>query len=470
MTADRKATNGLPHIDGYTIESLIDTGGFSRVFRATQHGLDRSVAIKVLNASFEDERQQKTFERECRVMGQLSTHPNIVTVFASAQTRDGHPAIVMELYEGTYRADATFDIADVVDVGAKVADALEAIHERGIVHRDIKPHNVFVSSHGQPAIGDFGISSIESERTVTGGAGFSINYAPPEVFEEGGAGAAGDIYSLGATLYQLVTGEVPFPHHGDPADRMRSTVHKIITTPPPSIQRPDAPEGLDRLLRRCMAKQAADRPTSASAVAAELRRIQQIVGQPDTRQRIRSVHGAPGSPDAQLERHTSNVTVVRERERVAEPAGPTPVAGAERTPLAGRRKSVLGVAAGLTVIVASAAVIGLGLSGSGEGEAAATTIPAPTTAPTDRFEVLTPPEDLLVERSAEGTYVISWSESQANVQYQVLLVNSAENRFTDQTKFEWIVDGDTGSACFEVRTVNSDRTRVSQSAAGPACS
>ena len=208
------ARRPLPTIDGFTVEELIDTGGFSRVFRATQHGLDRPVAVKVLNSTLQDERQQRVFERECKVMGRLSNHPNIVTVYAPAFTDDMKPCIVMELYRGTFRNQGVLDVKQVVDVGAKLADALDAIHEEGIVHRDIKPHNVFVSDRGEPAIGDFGISSIDTERTVTGAAAFSVNYAPPEVFEEGGAEAPGDVYALGATLYQLATGEVPFPHTG----------------------------------------------------------------------------------------------------------------------------------------------------------------------------------------------------------------------------------------------------------------
>lgn len=469
----------LPNVDGYTVEEQIDSGGFSRVYRAIQHGLERQVAIKVLNASFEDERQQRTFERECRVMGQLSTHQNIVTVFESAVTADEHPCIVMELYAGTYRGEEQLDIAEVVDVGAKVADALQAIHDRGIVHRDIKPHNIFVSTHGQPAIGDFGISSIESERTVTGGAGFSINYAPPEVFEEGGAGAAGDIYSLGATLYQLATGEVPFPHTGEPAEKTRATVHKIIATPPPSLRRSDAPPELDRLLQRCMSKDAASRPASAAEVAAKLRQIQAGVGHPDPALRLARVATTPPLSEATARRRvdrdappppdadgtSGNVTVVRDRARPADPDVDTPVD--EAPP---RRALLTALGLGLAVIAVSAAAIAFNLFGGDGDDETPTTTEAETTAPSgDDFVVLRPPDDLTVVRSSDATYDLTWTAAQPNVEYQVVLVGADETRFSETTTYTWRFDDDPGTACFEVRTVNAERTRVSQSADGPEC-
>lgn len=488
MSRATGSASGVPSVDGYTVIEQIDAGGFSRVYRATQHGLERNVAVKILNASFEDERQQKTFERECRVMGQLSTHPNIVTVFASALTGHGHPCIIMELYEGTYRGDQQLDIAEVVDVGAKVADALQAIHDDGIVHRDIKPHNIFVSSHGQPAIGDFGISSIESERTVTGGAGFSINYAPPEVFEEGGAGAAGDVYSLGATLYQLASGEVPFPHTGDPSERTRATVHKIITATPPGLRRPDAPPELSRLLQRCMAKNPADRPASPAVVATELRKLQRQIGIPDPLSALKRVRGAvsPSVPDPTIDRAgataepsvrttgrahtptnaTGGVTVVRDR---AQPATNEPVdAETPTTAPASPRPLLIGGMAALAVIVVSTVAISL-LGGGSSDEPEATSTAADPTTTAAPFVVLDPPDDLTVERPSEGVYQLSWTAEEGDVDYQILLVGGSETRFSDEDEYSWQVADDSGSACFEVRTVNSERTRVSQSAAGPVC-
>lgn len=475
-------SRNLPQIDGFTVEREIGTGGFSRVYRATQHGLERPVAIKVLNAGFEDERQQRTFERECRVMGQLSTHPNIVTVFASAMTNDGHPCIVMELYEGTYRSDEQLSIPEVVDVGVKIAGALQTIHDGGIVHRDIKPHNIFVSAHGEPAIGDFGISSIDSERTVTGGAGFSINYAPPEVFEDAVVGAAGDVYSLGATLYQLASGEVPFPHTGDPAEKTRATVHKIITAPPPSLVRSDAPPELDRLLRRCMAKRRDDRPARASDVAESLLTIQASVGRPSPRktvQRFRETGdgGRPGSRTSdepfasQPPERTSGVTVVRDRLRPPQPIDEDD--GREEAASTGRPRGLLvGLAVSVAILVISGLAIVVSQGGSDDGEAAAasTTVP-PTTV--DRFQVLRAPSDLSVTSTGDRVYELTWSSTQDDVSFQILLIGSGENRIADTTSYTWTLGDDPaandGPVCFEVRTTNDEATRVSQTAAGPVC-
>lgn len=263
----------MPVIDGYIVHEQIGSGGFSKVFRATQDVFDRPVAIKVLNNTFEDERQQRTFERECQVMGRLSTHPHIVTVYHSGFTASRQPCIVMELYSSTYRQRGVLSVEEAVDVGAKVADALQAVHDAGIVHRDIKPHNVFVSERGEPAIGDFGISSIVDERTITGGTGFSIHYAAPEVFDESGTGIAGDIYALGATIYHLLTGTVPFPSDSGGGDNLSGTLAKILNQPPPALERADAPRELSQLLQRCMAKTPEGRPSSAAALATELRAI-----------------------------------------------------------------------------------------------------------------------------------------------------------------------------------------------------
>ena len=469
------AAEPLPQIEGYTVRRLIQSGGFSRVYEATQHRLERLVAIKVLDARIGDERQRLTFERECQVMGKLSDHQNIVTVFASAVTVDRHPCIVMELCEGTYRDGERLEIVEVIDVGAKLADALQAIHDAQVVHRDIKPHNIFVTKHGEPAIGDFGISSIENERTIPGGAGFSIDYAAPEVFEQGGAGAAGDIYSLGATLYEMASGEVPFPHTGKPEEYLAATIHKIIASPPPALRRADAPTQLDRLLRRCMAKRAEDRPADAAAVAAELRRLQQQTGVPDRDLRIGRARSAaaadPGStPTPPLGPPATPPVAVRPQETtVARPGqvrspAPGPADGTEPE-RPGHRRIVVAVASVVAAVIAI--MLAVALAGGDEDDPVATAPPA--TLDAGDFVVLAPPDDLRVDRTGEATYVLSWTDDQSDVTYQVHLVGTTESRIADAAPFEWVVDDADASACFEVRSVGAGGTRVSQAAVGPVC-
>lgn len=461
---DDTAHEQFPAVDGLLITGLLGTGGFSRVYRATQRGLERDVAVKVLNSSFEDQRQQRVFERECKVMGRLSTHPNIVTVFNSAVTSDGRPSIVMELYAGTYREEGKLDIREVVDVGIKVAGALQEVHDLGIVHRDIKPHNIFISERGEPAIGDFGISSIEAERTVTGGAGFSINYAPPETFEDGATGAPGDIYALGATLYQLATGDVPFPHHGDPADRIRSTVHKIITVAPPTLNVAGTPPSLDRLLQKCMAKQPSGRPSSAAAVESELRRIQREIGPPDRRARTkRTAPPVSGDIRDSVESDVGGGTIKR---GIVAPAVETSApADDDRSPDGSRRGLVVGAVVALALIVISG--IAIALSGGSDDPETSTTTTA-STVDIVEFVALVPPSDVVVTRIDDTTYEIDWTVADSDIKYQVHEIGAAENRITDAPPLRWRSES-AGSGCFEIRAVDADETRISQSASTPAC-
>ena len=128
-------------------------------------------------------------------MGLVSQHPHIVTVFNAAFTTTKQPCIVMELYSGgtlgeRLKRDGPLPVAVVLDVGVKIAGALQTAHDRGLLHRDIKPQNLFVSEFGEPALGDFGISTLDDERSISGGGGLTVHYAPPEVLEGAPATAA----------------------------------------------------------------------------------------------------------------------------------------------------------------------------------------------------------------------------------------------------------------------------------------
>jgi len=135
-------------IDGFSDLVAIGSGGFSMVYRAHELALDRAVAVKVLNTGLTSERERRDFERECKALGQLN-HPDVVTVYRPAFTTDGRPCIVMALYERNFRdqldASGPLPPAELLDVGIRMAVALHVAHRRGVLHRDVKPHNIFRS-------------------------------------------------------------------------------------------------------------------------------------------------------------------------------------------------------------------------------------------------------------------------------------------------------------------------------------
>jgi hypothetical protein len=457
-------SEGLPTIAGYRIEEQIGAGGFSRVYRAVQLSFRRPVAIKVLRSSAADEQTTDLFFHECRVMGMLPSHPNIVTVHDIATTGDGQPCIVMALYRGTFRSAGRRPVEEVLDVGAKIARALGRVHDVGIVHRDIKPHNVFVSADGEPALADFGIAALADDRDAP--TRYTLKYAPPELLRDLEWSRRGDIYSLGATLHQLVTGRVPFDGDDDEA-----IVRNVMTADPPPLGRSDAPPELERLLRRCMAKRPADRPADAGDVAAELERIVGARAAPNR-------HGAAPSPVTPVtpvarvtpvidDPTTGTVTDDRRpgRLRTTDPGGPAAedddsVPGPDD---ASHRRLVAIVAAVLLAIVVGA--VAIALSG-GSDEAGPP--PSTTSVALDDFVVLSPPERFEVARTATG-FRFDWAVANPGGRIQIHRVGTDDNVIADESPFEWTLPDGSGDACFEARSVDADRTRLSQSASGPVC-
>ncbi len=266
-------------IPGYEGFELLGSGGFSRVWKADQPRFRRSVAMKVLNFDIVDERAIQSFERECQAMGQVSVHPNIVTILDSGLTPDDRPFIVMDYYAGGTYADLVdreqIPIDDLLRLGVKISAALQAAHDAGILHRDLKPQNIFISKFNEPALGDFGISTVDSARTATGSAGFTVHYAPPEVLDGRPGTVQSDLYSLGATFYRLVEGIRPFD---GPDQTVVATAVRIINEPIPRISRSDCPAELRDLITRLMAKAPESRPVSADEVARAFQDIQRTRG------------------------------------------------------------------------------------------------------------------------------------------------------------------------------------------------
>lgn len=262
---------GIEHLSD---AEVIGRGGFATVYAATNDLLGTRVAVKVL-APLTDETDRRRFERECRVMGRVSTHPSVVTVHHAGYSTEGRPYLVMELMEGgsladRLRAGGPLGWAEAVDHGIAVAEALAHAHAEGILHRDVKPENILVAA-GRPRLTDFGIAYLR-DSTVATSASISASWlhAPPETFANQ-RDERSDLYSLGSTLYQLVAGHAPFWRPGE--DSLNPLLYRLVNEPAPHLGPDVAPPALDAFLQRCLAKDPADRPASAAACAEELRAI-----------------------------------------------------------------------------------------------------------------------------------------------------------------------------------------------------
>jgi eukaryotic-like serine/threonine-protein kinase len=257
----------------YELEELVGSGGMASVYRAHDRLLERWVALKILHEHFlRDEDSVERFLREARSVAQL-THPNIVTVIDRGE-QDGRPYIVFEYVEGEnlkqlVARQGALPVPQALDLALQVARALEAAHDRGVVHRDVKPQNVLLAEEGRAKVTDFGIARARDTEglTITGTILGTSDYIPPEQARGEPAGEAGDVYSLGVVLYELLTGEVPYEAENPVAVAMRH-----VHDPVPSVRdrRPDVPLRVDALVRRALAKSPQERFASMTEVVAEL--------------------------------------------------------------------------------------------------------------------------------------------------------------------------------------------------------
>jgi serine/threonine-protein kinase len=260
----------------YELKHVVGTGGMSSVYCAFDTLLERNVALKILHDQFGgDEEYVERFRREARAVAQLS-HPNIVTVIDRGE-EDGKQFIVFELVEGDNLKELVerggpLPVRRAVTLGIEVARALAFAHAQGLVHRDVKPQNVLLGEDGRAKVTDFGIvRSLDAVgHTETGTVLGTSHYIAPEQARGERVDAQTDVYSFGVVLYELLTGEVPYP-----GDNFLSVAMKHVNDPVPSVleRRPDAPIRLASLVDRCLAKLPTDRPASMDEVVAELEAI-----------------------------------------------------------------------------------------------------------------------------------------------------------------------------------------------------
>ncbi len=256
----------------YALESELGHGGMGQVFRARDLKLGRAVALKLLAPGAHDEEQRHRFEREARAAGSLD-HPNIVVVHDVGEQR-GEPYIVTELLEGeTLRrilSRGPLGPAKALDLAAQLADGLAAAHARGIVHRDVKPENVFVTDRGQVKLLDFGIAKLlESPasdlRTDTGVIMGTPAYMSPEQIRGQPADARSDVFAFGAVMHEMLSGTAPFHR-----ESTTETAYAILNDLPAALPA-STPAVAARVIERCVEKDPAARWADAGELAVELR-------------------------------------------------------------------------------------------------------------------------------------------------------------------------------------------------------
>lgn len=262
--------------DRYVAQKELGSGGMAVVYKANDIVLKRTVALKVLHSHFaEDEHFIARFRREAQSAAKL-THPNIVSVYDVGQEGDTH-YIVMEYVSGMtlkqyIKKKAPISTAKIIEITKQIAEALEVAHANGIIHRDIKPHNVIISKSGEIKVTDFGIARCASSSTVTrtGAIIGTAHYMSPEQARGEVVGLVADIYSLGVVMYEMATGEPPFNGENPVAVALK---HINETPLSPRAVRSRVPEGLDAIIMKAMAKEPEDRFKTAHDLKNELEKL-----------------------------------------------------------------------------------------------------------------------------------------------------------------------------------------------------
>lgn len=260
--------------DRYEILEKIGSGGMSEVYKAKCHKLNRLVAIKVLKSEFtSDATFVSKFKMEAQAAAGLS-HPNIVNIYDVVDEGDIH-FIVMELVEGiTLKSHITkkghLDVKEAIGIAIQVASGIEAAHEQHIIHRDIKPQNMLISMDGKVKVADFGIARAVSSQTMNAATVVgSVHYISPEQARGGYSDERSDLYSLGITMFEMVTGHVPF--EGDNTVTV-ALAHLEEPMPDPRMLNPDVSPSLARIILKCTEKRPERRYPNAAAVISDLRR------------------------------------------------------------------------------------------------------------------------------------------------------------------------------------------------------
>ena len=239
----------------YEIEKRIGSGGMADVYKALDHKLNRRVAVKVLKAEFrEDSKFVSKFKVEAQSAAGLM-HPNIVNVYDVGDDQ-GVSYMVMELVEGITLKDyidrrGRLSAKETISIAIQVSNGIQTAHKNHIIHRDIKPQNIIISREGKVKVTDFGIARAATSNTISSNAMGSVHYASPEQARGGYSDAKSDIYSLGITMYEMLTGDVPFDGDSTVTIALKHLQEEMV---PPSKIVPDIPYSLEQIVMKCCQK------------------------------------------------------------------------------------------------------------------------------------------------------------------------------------------------------------------------
>lgn len=256
----------------YQILSKIGTGGMADVYKGKDTMLNRYVAVKVLKKEY---RENESFVRKFRSEAQAAAgllHPNIVNVYDVGSDR-GLYYMVMELVEGITLKEyiekkGKIMHRELISIAIQMCSGIGAAHEAGLIHRDIKPQNIMISKDGKVKVTDFGIAKAVTSNTVTTNAMGSVHYSSPEQVRGGFSDQKSDIYSIGITLFEMATGEVPFDGESTVAVAMKHLKDEIT---PPSELNEDIPYSLERIILKCTQKNAERRYANVNALIRDLK-------------------------------------------------------------------------------------------------------------------------------------------------------------------------------------------------------
>ncbi len=244
----------------------IGGGGFGDVWLARQTNVDREVAVKVGHAPIQDETIRLRFDRECKALGRLSGHANIVDVFTAGSLDDGRPYLVLEYVDGgtlwQRLKRAAVPENELVTIGLQLAGALDKAHTSGILHRDLKPENILMRSTGEAVLGDFGIARLQDGANTTSAAiTASVAYAAPEVLGGTKASVASDLYGVGICLLAAVIRTVPFVEKKD--ESIHPIINRVLSESPPPSRGHGISEELAAAIDWTLAKKPEHRPQDA---------------------------------------------------------------------------------------------------------------------------------------------------------------------------------------------------------------